>query len=125
MCDKELLIDTLEQIKDTLSVVMKRTKSIQTVDDFYMSEAGMILLNSVCMKLVALGEAIKNLDKLTDRTLLINYPSINWKDIKGMRDIIVHHYFDVDASVILYSLHHEVPQLYKVIDQILSDCRNS
>ena len=125
MCDKELLIDTLEQIKDTLSVVMKRTKSIQTVDDFYMSESGMILLDSVCMKLVAIGEAIKNLDKLTDRTLLINYPSINWKDIKGMRDIIVHHYFDVDAIVILYSLHHEVPQLYKVIDQILSDCRNS
>ena len=81
MCDKELLIDTLEQIKDTLSVVMKRTKSIQTVDDFYMSESGMILLDSVCMKLVAIGEAIKNLDKLTDRTLLINYPSINWKDI--------------------------------------------
>ena len=125
MCDKELLIDALEQIKDTLSVVMKRTKSIQTVDDFYMSESGMILLDSVCMKLVAIGEAIKNLDKLTDRTLLINYPSINWKDIKGMRDIIVHHYFDVDAIVILYSLHHEVPQLYKVIDQILSDCRNS
>ena len=50
MCDKELLIDTLEQIKDTLSVVMKRTKSIQTVDDFYMSESGMILLDSVCMK---------------------------------------------------------------------------
>ena len=82
MCDKELLIDTLEQIKDTLSVVMKRTKSIQTVDDFYMSESGMILLDSVCMKLVAIGEAIKNLDKLTDRTLLINYPSINWKDSK-------------------------------------------
>ena len=125
MCDKELLIDALGQIKDTLSVVMKRTKSIQTVDDFYMSESGMILLDSFCMKLVAIGEAIKNLDKLTDRTLLINYPSINWKDIKGMRDIIVHHYFDVDASVILYSFHHEVPQLYKVIDQILSDCRNS
>ena len=47
------------------------------------------------------------------------------KNCSLVRDFIVHHYFDVDASVILYSLHHEVSQLYKVIDQILSDCRNS
>ena len=125
MCDKELLIDTLEQIKDTLSVVMKRTKSIQTVDGFYMSESGMILLDSVCMKLVAIGEAIKNLDKLTDRTLLINYPSINWKDIKGMRDIIVHHYFDVDADEIYRICQEDLTQLQQVIKQMLDDLKRS
>ena len=75
----------------------------------------MILLDSVCMKLVAVGEAIKNLDKITNKELLLKYPAVNWKDIKGMRDIIVHHYFDIDASVILYSLQKEVPDLYSTI----------
>uniref|UniRef100_UPI00402947C7 HepT-like ribonuclease domain-containing protein n=2 Tax=Parabacteroides distasonis TaxID=823 RepID=UPI00402947C7 len=111
MFDTELALDTLSQIKDTLSMIMARTSHIHKVDDFYMNESGMILLDSVCMKLVAVGEAIKNLDKITNKELLLKYPAVNWKDIKGMRDIIVHHYFDIDASVILYCLQKEVPRV--------------
>lgn len=102
-------------------MIMARTSHIHTVDDFYMNESGMILLDSVCMKLVAVGEAIKNLDKITNKELLLKYPAVNWKDIKGMRDIIVHHYFDIDASVILYSLQKEVPDLYSTICVMLRD----
>ena len=108
MFDTELALDTLSQIKDTLSMIMTRTSHIHSVDDFYMNESGMILLDSVCMKLVAVGEAIKNLDKITNKELLLKYP-------------IVHHYFDIDASVILYSLQKEVPDLYSTICIMLSD----
>lgn len=52
-------------------MIMARTSHIHTVDDFYMNESGMILLDSVCMKLVAVGEAIKNLDKITNKELLL------------------------------------------------------
>lgn len=121
MFDKELVIDTLSQIKETLSTIMARTSEIHTVDDFYMNEAGMILLDSVCMKLVAVGESIKNLDKITNRELLLEYPAVNWKDIKGMRDIIVHHYFDIDANVVLYSLQKEIPDLYTTICWMLDN----
>ena len=86
MFDTELALDTLSQIKDTLSMIMARTSHIHKVDDFYMNESGMILLDSVCMKLVAVGEAIKNLDKITNKELLLKYPAVNWKDIKGMRN---------------------------------------
>ena len=113
MFDTELALDTLSQIKDTLSMIMARTSHIHKVDDFYMNESGMILL--------AVGEAIKNLDKITNKELLLKYPAVNWKDIKGMRDIIVHHYFDIDASVILYSLQKEVPDLYSTICVMLRD----
>ena len=63
-------------------MIMARTSHIHKVDDFYMNESGMILLDSVCMKLVAVGEAIKNLDKITNKELLLKYPAVNWKDIK-------------------------------------------
>lgn len=121
MFDKELAVDALTQIKETLSKIMTRTSHIHTVEDFYKSESGMILLDSVCMKLVAVGEAIKNLDKITHKELLVKYPSVNWKDVKGMRDIIVHHYFDVDANVILYSLQKEIPDLYSTVCVMLTD----
>lgn len=44
--DKDLAVDTLELIKETLLTVMRRTSHINTVDDFYASEVGMILLDN-------------------------------------------------------------------------------
>ncbi len=40
------------------------------------------------MQLIAIGESLKHIDKLTNNTLLKNYPEIDWKAVKGMRDII-------------------------------------
>jgi uncharacterized protein with HEPN domain len=57
-------------------------------------------LESTCMLLFALGESIKNIDKRTDKKFLIKYQSIEWKKIMQMRDIIVHHYFDIDIKMI-------------------------
>ena len=121
MYDKELVRETIQLLEKTLEILLKRVSGITSVHDFLDTENGVILLDSVCMKLVAVGEAIKNLDKITNKELLLKYPAVNWKDIKGMRDIIVHHYFDIDASVILYSLQKEVPDLYSTICVMLRD----
>jgi uncharacterized protein with HEPN domain len=39
----------------------------------------------------------------------------------GMRDIIVHHYFDVDAEVIYKTLQEDIPLLHKVLNKIKDD----
>ena len=43
--------------------------------------------------LIAIGESLKNLDKITGGSLLAKYPEVDWKGAKGARDIISHHYF--------------------------------
>lgn len=87
-------------------------------EDFLQSDTGMILLDSICMKLVAVGESIKNLDKITDKRLLPTYQHINWKDVMGMRDIIVHHYFDIDADEIFKTLKEDIPQLLVALHEL-------
>lgn len=57
-------------------------------------------LDAACMVLIAIGESIKNLDKVTNGKMLPTYPDIPWKRVMGMRDVIAHHYFDVDADVV-------------------------
>lgn len=47
-------------------------------------------------------EALKQVDKLTGAKLLVKYPEIDWKKAKGMKDIVAHHYFDVDAEAVLW-----------------------
>ena len=70
MCDKRLVLSEIGQIIETIDVVLRRTKDVQILNDFLLSESGMILLDSVCMKLIAIGESVKKLDRLTNKDLL-------------------------------------------------------
>lgn len=121
MFDKILVLDLIILIEENLQTVLQRTSEVQTADDFTSSEKGMILLDSVCMKLVAVGESIKNLDKVSNKELLSRYPQIQWKQAMGMRDIIVHHYFDVDAEQIFNTLRDDIPLLLNVLGEIKKD----
>ena len=118
MFDKELVLDIISIIEDVLKTIQKRTESITSSSDFLCSDSGMILLDSVCMKLVAVGESIKNIDKITNKQLFRDYPNINWRDVMGMRDIIVHHCFDIDADEIYKTLKEDIPLLLIALQEI-------
>lgn len=115
---KSEVIHLLDRIAEQLEIVRERCRNIQSVNDFLGSNEGMSLLDGVCMKLIAVGESIKNLDKLTERSLLVNYPQIPWREVMGMRDIIVHHYFEIDADVIYATVRESVPELLSIIKLI-------
>ncbi|MCS2892483.1 DUF86 domain-containing protein [Parabacteroides faecis] len=121
MFDRDEILHLLGLIESTLSTIEERCKEIAIVDDFLLSNQGMILMDSVCMKVIALGESVKNLDKHTERSLLINYPEIPWKRVMGTRDIIVHHYFDIDADELLRIVKIDVPVLHATINRIIKD----
>ena len=63
MYNKTLVASSILQIQNLLNTISERTKNIDSVDDFLSTPNGMILLDAVCMNLIALGEAVKNLDK--------------------------------------------------------------
>ena len=93
MYNKYLVASSLHQIQSLLNTISERTKNVTDVNDFLSSPNGMILLDAVCMNLIALGEAVKNLDKVSDGELLPKYNQIQWGGIMRMRDKIAQHYF--------------------------------
>lgn len=116
---KSLALDILYDIQSAIERLQERTEKIYDIDDFLGSSNGMILLDAVCMLLIAIGESLKNLDKVTDGKLLPTYPSIPWKQVKGMRDIISHHYFDVDPAQVLWIIKNETAPLKTAIDTFI------
>ena len=118
--NKSIALDILYDIQSALNRLQERTENIHEVDDFLGSPNGMILLDATCMLLIAIGESLKNLDKVTEGRLLPTYPSIPWKHVKGMRDIISHHYFDVDPSQVLWIVTNEIEPLKTAIDFFIS-----
>ena len=81
----------------------------------------MAMLDAICMQFIAIGESLKGLDKITNNELLTTHPEIPWKRIKGLRDIVAHHYFEIDIDVIWWILSNELQSLKKAIISMLSD----
>jgi len=121
MYDRELVIDILKNIIWSADQITKRFEGIRSSDDFTKDDLGLEKLDSICMQLINIGEALKQVDKLTDAKLLVNYPQIDWKKAKGMRDIITHHYFDIDAETVFGVCSEHIPEMKNVIDTILND----
>ena len=121
MYNKDLVSSSIQQIQSLLSTISERTDNIKNVDDFLSSPNGMILLDAVCMNLIAIGEAVKNLDKVSNGELLTKYNQIQWGGIMRMRDKIAHHYFEVDAEVVLLTVKEDIPFVKTVVDKMASD----
>jgi len=125
MHDKELILEILKQIFDSTQKILKRFEPIKSVNDFTDTEAGMEKLDAICMQLIAIGEALKNLDKITADALLSKYPQIDWKKVKGMRDVISHHYFDIDAEAIYKVCTVHMKILAQVIKKIMKEVQEN
>lgn len=121
MYDKELVVEILNQIEKAISITLQRFEIVNDVKYFTDTPYGMEKLDSICMQLIAIGESLKNIDKITNNQLLIKYPEIDWKGAKGMRDIISHHYFDIDANEIYYVCDKKLADILRIIKTIKQD----
>ena len=121
MYDRELAIEILRQIYQAAQTILERFQPVKTVSDLTDSPAGMEKLDSLCMLLIAIGEALKNLDKTTNKSLLRQFPQVDWKKAKGMRDIISHHYFETDGEVIYDVCKNHIPELAETINKMIKE----
>lgn len=66
-----------------------------------------LVQDGVIRQIEILGEAAK---QVSDETRT-QYDEIPWTDIAGMRDKLIHGYFNVDLSLVWQTVHHDIPQL--------------
>lgn len=121
MYDKELVHAILEQVLEAIKKIEKRFETISDADDFTNCPEGVDKLDAICMMFIAIGENLKNVDKITDKTLFTKYPEIDWKGVKGLRDIISHHYFDIDAEEIFWVCKHQLQPLSQTIEKMICE----
>ncbi|MCL3851597.1 DUF86 domain-containing protein [Parabacteroides sp. GYB001] len=121
MCDKELLHSSLVKIRIAIDRILERSQTILSSDDFLNTPNGVERMESICMLLIAIGESVKRIDKETNRLLLSGYSEIDWKGVMGMRDIIAHHYFDIDAEVVFDVMKNDLPMVKTAIDKMIAD----
>lgn len=73
-----------------------------------------VLLDSIMFRLIQISE---NGDKLSGAIKERN-KSLPWREIKGMRNRIVHDYAIVDTTIIYNTVSQDIPKMYKALKEI-------
>lgn len=121
--DKDIALDILHRVHTSIEHIEVRSQPYSCGDDFLMSSTGVAILDSICMQFIAIGESLKGLDKVTKGKLLSTYPEIDWKNVKGLLDIIAHHYFEVDADQIWWIIENELQPLKMAICEMIESLK--
>lgn len=119
--DYNRLKSTLEQIQMAISHLKEWNTDVKSVDDYYISSGGMQKLAANCMLIEAIGEGVKQIDKITKGKLLAERSEIPWLDVMGMRNHIAHGYFDIDGDLIFTTIRNDLDALQEAITYFLDN----
>lgn len=72
---------------------------------------------SVLYALLVIGEAVKSIPD----SFRSNYREIPWKEIAGMRDVLIHDYIGIDLDIVWKTCRESVPSLKLKMERILEE----
>lgn len=93
----------LQDILDSIVKMEKYTKDI----DFKGFRTNDMIMDAVIRNFEIIGEATTNIPNEIQK----KYPSIPWKKMKGMRNIVIHEYFGVDYNIAWRTIKKSLPPL--------------
>ena len=76
MFDREIVMDNLRKIRKAIETIQERAAVVNDPNELLCSPSGVMRLDAICMNLIALGKAVKGLDKQTHGQLLPRYPEV-------------------------------------------------
>ena len=103
----------LLHIRDAIRDIEKFVKGM-TEQEFFQNQ---MVQSAVIRQVEIIGEATKNLTgEFKNR-----HPDIPWKEIAGMRDVLVHEYFRVDTKSVWKVIKEDIPELKQNLLKIIKN----
>ncbi|MBU0486897.1 MAG: DUF86 domain-containing protein [Bacteroidetes bacterium] len=78
--------------------------------------ANATLKRAIVRSIEVIGEASKQIS-FEDRS---RWPAVNWKNMTGMRDRLIHDYMGINYQIVWDVVKHKIPELHLQIRSLLS-----
>ena len=75
-----------------------------------------LVIDAVIRNFEIIGEASKNIPQ----TIQNVYPEIPWRQMSGMRNLLIHEYFGVDIDTVWHTAKKQLPALKNQLTEISS-----
>ena len=80
-------------------------------------------LAASCMLIEAIGEAVRQIDTITDGKLFAKRPEIPWQDVIGIRNHIAHGYFDIDGDIVFDVVKNNLDPLMTAVEYLIDSLK--
>jgi len=107
--DREYLLDILEAAKLAISYVGDKTKETFLKDTQCQ--------DAVIRRLEVIGEAAR---RVSDKAVEA-YANLPWREMIGMRNVMIHGYDDIDLVVVWKTVKDDIPGLAAALEKLLSE----
>ena len=103
-------------------ILMSIAESIRRIGE-YVDRAGPtwvedgMALDAIAKRLEQIGELAKRLPP----EMLGRMPDVDWRGVKGVREVLVHDYQDVEVDVVSDAVARELPGLLRAVETLLAD----
>ena len=114
------IISVLNLMIQSVHLVQERFDEISEADDFILSDHGTTLLDAISMRLQVVGESVKRIQKI-DESALIPYTKVEWDKIAKFRDLVSHHYENIDHEIVFDICKSHIPDLLVTLNQMKFD----
>jgi len=121
--DKSTNLELLKFIMQSIALVKRRFQGILDSDDFMATDNGLDKLDAISMRLQAIGEAIKNIDKRDREFLLQVADKLYWSKIIKTREILTHHYIEIDSETIFDICKNKINELEGNIQKLMDSSK--
>lgn len=74
-------------------------------------------VNATILALGQIGELVRNLNK----DFIDKYSNIKWRQIKGMRNRLIHDYDGINVQIVWDTITYDIPVLKKQLNKILNE----
>jgi uncharacterized protein with HEPN domain len=105
-------VEYLKHIRDESLYILSVVDKGLSKDDFIGDET---LKRAIVRSLEIIGEATKKVPV----DFKIKWDTINWKDMAGMRDRLVHDYMGINYSIVWDVIQNKIPILLKQIIEVI------